>query len=63
MDILVKLSVPNEIYRFYDTASAHVAGHSVEDLMADALTAYAGLLSKEAAGKWDCLFSEDPENR
>ena len=49
MDVLVKLTVPNYIYRFYDQASNHVADCSPEDIMADALSAYAGLLSDEIA--------------
>lgn len=47
MDILVKLTVPNYIYRFYREASQHVANCTTEDIMADALSAYAGLLSEE----------------
>ena len=49
MDILVKLTVPNFVYRFYKKASQHVAGCTTEDIMADALTAYAGLISEEVA--------------
>lgn len=47
MDILVKLTVPNYIYRFYEEASRHVANCTTEAIMADALSAYAGLLSEE----------------
>ncbi|MBQ3192741.1 MAG: hypothetical protein IJB59_04125 [Oscillospiraceae bacterium] len=47
MDILVKLTVSNTIYRFYREASAHIADSSPEDVMSDALTAYAGLLSQD----------------
>ena len=49
MDVLIKLTVPNYIYRFYKDASQHIAGSSTEELMADALCAYAGLLDKEVA--------------
>ena len=49
MDILIKLTVPNYVYRFYKDASRHVAGSTPEKLMADALSAYAGLLSKDIA--------------
>ena len=49
MDILVKLSVPNFIYRFYKQASDHMANCSAEDIMSDALSAYAGLLSEEVS--------------
>lgn len=47
MDVIVKVSVPNYIYRFYQQASMHIAGSTTEDVMADALSAYAGLLSDE----------------
>lgn len=47
MDVLVKLTVPNYIYQFYDQASRHIADRSPEEIMADALSAYAGLLSEE----------------
>lgn len=49
MDMLIKLTVPNYIYRFYHDASQHVSGSSAEDIMADALCAYAGLLNNEVA--------------
>ena len=49
MDILIKLSVPNYIYQFYKDASRHISGSSAEEVMADALSAYAGLLNKEVA--------------
>jgi len=49
MDMLIRLTVPNYIYRFYRDASQHVAGSSAEDIMADALCAYAGLLNEEVA--------------
>ena len=49
MDVIIKLTVPNYIYRFYSDASRHVAGRSTEDIMADALCAYAGLLNEDVA--------------
>lgn len=51
MDVLVKITVPNYIYRFYSKASQHVANCSAEELMADALSAYAGLLSRDISKK------------
>ena len=45
MDRLVKLTIPDYVYRFYADASIHVFGCCAEDLMADALEAYAKLLS------------------
>lgn len=49
MDVLIKLTVPNYVYRFYRDASCHIAGSSTEDVMSDALSAYAGLLSDDIA--------------
>ena len=49
MDVYIKLTVPNYIYRFYRDASQHVAGSCAENIMADALCAYAGLLNDEIA--------------
>ena len=49
MDVYIKLTVPGYIYRFYSDASQHVAGSSAEDIMADALCAYAGMLNQDVA--------------
>ena len=49
MNMLIRLTIPNYIYRFYHDASQHVAGSSAEDIMADALCAYAGLLNNDIA--------------
>lgn len=49
MDVLVRLSVPNYIYRFYRDASQYIAGSSPEEVMADALSAYAVMLSEQVA--------------
>lgn len=51
MDIPAKITVPDYIYRFYADASRCISGRTAEDVMADALTAYAGLLSREIARK------------
>ena len=61
MDKLIKLSVPNYVYRFYADASAHVQDTSAEDLMADALAAYAGLLSDSISREREQFFREDTE--
>jgi len=58
MDMLIKLTVPNYIYRFYHDASLHVAGSSPEDIMADALCAYAGLLNDEVGRQLRETFSQ-----
>lgn len=47
MDIIVKVSVPNYIYQFYQQASRHIADCTPEEVMSDALSAYAELLSDE----------------
>ena len=49
MDMLIKITVPSYIYRFYRDASQHVAGSSAEEIMSDALCAYAGLLNEDVA--------------
>ena len=51
MDVLIKLTIPGYIYRFYHNASLHVADSSPEQLMSDALSAYAGLLSADIANR------------
>ena len=58
MDRLVRLTVPSYIYRFYQQASTHVADSSTEDIMSDALCAYAGLLSEEVAKKREDIFKD-----
>ncbi len=58
MDVLVRLTVSNAVYRFYREASRHIADASAEDVMSDALTAYAGLLS----GDLPRILPEDPED-
>ena len=49
MNIMVKITVPNYIYRFYQQASRNVADCTAEDIMADALKAYAAIISEEVA--------------
>jgi len=63
MDVYVRLTVPGYIYRFYNDASRYVEGSSPEDIMADALCAYAGLLNKEVAQqqKQEFPLPEDQE--
>ena len=58
MDILIKLTVPGYIYRFYEDASRHVADKDPQDIMTDALCAYAGLLDKDIADLQRKLLSE-----
>ena len=49
MEIAAKITVPDYIYRFYADASQCIHGRTPEDVMADALAAYAGMLSDEIA--------------
>lgn len=59
MDKLVKIAVPNYVYRFYADASAHILNSSAEELMADALTAYAGLLSDNMLKQRELLLTKE----
>ena len=61
MDVYIRLTVPNYIYRFYHDASQHVAGSSAEDIMADALCAYAGLLNDDISKKQKQQLTEQEE--
>ena len=45
MDIPAKIKVPEYVYRFYRNAAQNVAGLTTEQIMADALSAYAAVLS------------------
>ena len=49
MNVTIKVNIPDYIYRFYNGASQYIAECSPEKLMADALSAYAGMLSKDIA--------------
>ena len=49
MDVFVKLTVPNYIYRFYADAAQNIAECTPESLMADALVSYGRILSKDIA--------------
>ena len=51
MEIPATLSIPDYIYSFYADASRCIRGRTPEDVMADALTAYAGMLSADIAKK------------
>lgn len=63
MDVIVKLTVPNYIYRFYRNSAQHICGSSPETVMADALSAYAGLLSEDIAKqRAQDTAAESPEN-
>ena len=61
MDILVKVSVPNFIYRFYKQASDHIADGTAEDIMSDALCAYAGLINEDVAKQLHAIRDTEGE--
>jgi len=61
MDKIIKLTVPDYVYRFYADASGHVFDTTAEDLMADALAAYAGLLSDTVSKELRRRFPEEAE--
>ena len=61
MDVYIRLTIPNYIYRFYHAASQHVAGSSAEDIMSDALCAYAGLLNEEISRQQKQQLTEQEE--
>ena len=45
MDIPATIQVPEYVYRFYQSAAKNIANQTTEQLMADALSAYASILS------------------
>ena len=59
MDVLVRLSVPNYIYRFYRDAAQYIAGCTPEKVMADALSNYAVMLSEDVAKERGCETAEE----
>ncbi len=59
MEITARITLPEYIYRFYADASRCIHGRTAEEVMADALTAYAGLLSREIARKTEPLPEEE----
>lgn len=62
MEIPAILSVPDYIYRFYADASRCIRERTPEDVMADALTAYAGMLCADIA-RQSVFSTEAEENR
>lgn len=49
MEITARIPLPDYVYRFYAQASRCIHNHTPEEVMADALTAYAGMLSRDIA--------------
>ncbi len=62
MDVMIKLTVPNYIYRFYKDASLYVSGSSPESIMSDALCAYAGLLNQDVAKLQKSLTHQEEDS-
>ena len=60
MDVIVKLTVPNYIYRFYRNSAQYICGSTPEAVMADALSAYAGMLSPEVARQRALEITDGP---
>jgi len=61
MDVYIRLTIPNYIYRFYQDAARHVADSSPETVMSDALCAYAGLLNADVAKIQKALQLHQPD--
>ncbi len=49
MKVLVRLTVPKYIYRFYSDSAQCIRDASAESVMADALSAYACMISEDIA--------------
>ncbi len=58
MERIVKVTVPRNVYQFYQDAARHVADSSPEDIMSDALCGYAGLLSQRIAKEREKALTE-----
>lgn len=48
MDVLVKITVSQEDYRFYSGAAKHIDGCTPEKLMSDALAAFTDMVMGKA---------------
>ena len=59
MDISANIKVPDYVYQFYRQAAENIAGTSTEQIMADALMAYATILSAEVRKTRNALITED----
>ena len=47
MDMPITIKVPDYVYRFYRQAAENIADRNTEQIMADALSAYAALLNED----------------
>lgn len=63
MDIPAKINVPDYVYRFYSHAADNIAGCTTEQLMADALSAYAALLNEDVMKDRNAAIEADTKSR
>lgn len=49
MEVTATVHIPDYVYRFYAEASQCIHSRTPEDVMSDALSAYAGMLSRDVA--------------
>lgn len=47
MDMPITIKVPDYVYQFYRQAAENIADRNTEQIMADALSAYAALLNED----------------
>ena len=47
MKVVTNIAIPHEVYCFYQKVASHMQNCTVEDIIADALTRYAKMVSDE----------------
>lgn len=47
MDITVTLTIPDYVFSFYQKVAAQMPDHTVQEVMAQALYGYAGIVAEE----------------
>lgn len=62
MDFIARITIPDYIYHFYANASHCIQEYTPEDVMADALIAYASMLSGEVATILKYDFNPDADS-
>ena len=60
MDIMIKLTIPNYIYQFYEQASHHIADGTAAQIMSDTLAAYTGMISNDIAKQLEKDIENNP---
>lgn len=53
MKIVTHLDIPYDVYRFYLKVAEHTEQHTAEEVMVDALTRYAAMVSEEILSQKD----------